>query len=261
MYKEHCLTVYDRRGNMKPVEALRGQQGYTTVFGFSEQDAEIIKSSGNSRGLQQYNVGSSCLIMDFDDGEKSAISVSETLQERDITHWVFESGGKGMHIYAQCETGYSQSLPYQHAKLAASLSDACDPSLYRHNSLIRLPGTIHERTGKPKTLRSSFSGVASLQLPPVPVYFPEPMPVTNRDNLYFMFAQMASFLDGDVTPGHRHDCIWRLTNDCYRAGLSFDATLELAQTINEQFKPPKDSLDVARVVEERYRCQLSTHSL
>lgn len=254
MYREYCRTPQDRRGNMVEESILKGRQGYTSVFSFEENDAFDIQEAGHSRGLKQYAVSAKYLIMDFDDGMGSAEKVSNILTDRRVSHWVFSSGGKGAHVYAKCIEVYSVDLPDRHRNLALSLSPACDTSIYRHNSLIRLPGTIHERTGNRKELISVFEGSQEL----VPIASAEPiifasLPVSNQDSLYFMFLQMAHAADQEVSAGHRHEVLWRVVADCYRAGLSFPTTVELCLIINAQFKPPKDENIVRAVVEARYK--------
>ncbi len=253
MWREHCSTVNDRRGNMRPEEEIRGQQGYISVFGFSEGDANIIRARGHSRDFKEFAVGSKTLIMDFDNGVDSAITVSERLVDLDVRHFVYQSGGKGCHILADCEEGYSESLPGQHKDLALSLSPDADTSIYRANALIRLPGTVHERTGHRKELLWANPGSKVLELPaPRELSFERPIE-NSPDALFFLFSQAAFMLESEVTPGRRHDCIWRMVNDCYRAGLSFSTTVELCLTVNQQFKPPKDEADILRVVEARYK--------
>lgn len=253
-YAEHCRTVNDRHGNVKPVHQIVGQQGYISVFRFSEIDAEIIRAQGHSRGLDRFKVGSEVLYLDFDDGDVSAAEASEWLVNQKVTHWVYASGGKGCHVLARCEPGYSHVLPQQHAILAGVVDARHDPSLYTHGHLVRLPGTVHEKTGNKKELLWKYEGDQVLPLPPEPVYVPkEEILITDKDALYFMFRALSQALETDTKPGNRHSILWRIPVDCRRAGISYAACREIMHAVNAHFLPPKDAAEVDAVLESGYR--------
>ena len=135
---------------------------FCSVYAVRREDAEAIEStSGTAAGFKGI-VWSQKLWVDFDTYEAAA-EAEKTLDKLGVGYVVYDTGGRGKHIGINRDAKPSHTLPGQDkAWVQANLSGA-DLSLYWHLHLIRLPGTVHEKTGKPKKLVSRKEG-SSIQL-------------------------------------------------------------------------------------------------
>lgn len=72
-----------------------------------------------------------------------------------VVQW-YHSGAKGYHLVIPLET-WAYSHPNWPTVFKAlirrlGIEDVCDPSIYKHRALLRVPGTTNTKTGKRKTL-------------------------------------------------------------------------------------------------------------
>ncbi len=254
MYLEHCPAVFMRAGTFYPASEVRDRTGYRSVYYFSEDDAQEIIASHSSAGLKKYCVGSYELIVDFDGEQCDNIpKLLDTLRSWGLGYELWSSGGKGYHVVFHHQPVYSSNLPLAQAQFLQNLGVVSDPSLYRPSSLIRLPGTIHEKTGKQKTLVEKVEGCFMV------IDFSK---VTRKEN------PRPTFADGDPallalaleslsyrigrTPltGKRHTTIWGSAKDLLRSGLSYNTVLELLVLLNNTWDNPKSADEVRNAVDQ-----------
>lgn len=251
-FREHTNDVHDRRGNLVENESLKGQTGFVSVYSFDESAALAIRAQGNSRDFKRFPVHSKLLMIDLDDGDASLGSVRERLDKAGYSYTVFSSGSKGYHIYVRCEEAFSTDLPALHRHLALELAPTCDVTLYRPNSLIRLPGTIHSKTGRPKTLVAKVEGPHLLKLPKLTIIAAPELVKTEKVALYCYFKTLADAVEYPPNVGGRHNQLWKIAKDGYDAGIPKDAVLDAMSLVNNLFDEPKTDTDLEIVVNATY---------
>lgn len=253
-YREYCPAVHTRSANLIPETDLKGKHGYASIYSFREEHAQAIIANGSSQGFKQYPVLARFLVIDLDDGGASLPAVLEKLKGQNVGYTLYESGGKGYHVFVNCEQKESVDLPYQHKILAKQVAPACDVSLYRHSSLIRLPGTIHEKTGKPKTLLEVFKGSEILTLPEVIETAPSlsELVVGNKEALFLYYSTISNALSKPMGAGFRRNALWRISVDGARAGIPYDRVLADCLTVNSEFEQPKSEEEVDAIVRRSY---------
>jgi len=252
-YREHVSKVYQRSGNMLEADTAVSLPGFSTVYAFSEEHAAEIRSSGSSKGLSRFPVFSDRVIFDFDDGWNSASKLVSWLTERDLGYDLYESGGKGFHVLTAHNPIYDVNLPFTHRTFAQSIGVSCDTTLFQHGRLLRNPGTIHEKTGKPKVLVEQHEGGSILELS---IKTPEPTrfsisQIDDEDVSKFFFSEIGNRIGNSPGAGRRHTFFWGLARDAFRTGLSFDATLEILLMLNATWgEDAKDTEYVTRAAEQ-----------
>lgn len=251
-----------RKGRMVSLKALNilcksSDPGYSSVYLFSEADAETIKRLGHSKGLSSYPVSSSFLIFDIDSGESSLRHVEKALKEKGLGFEVWESGGKGYHVYVTHQFVTSSDLPYSHSRAALQMIPNAvqhiDLSLYQHGRLLSLPGRIHPRTRKKKKFLYSVGG-ASLELPVLKKPQIEFSVVSEADEsiLGRSFDQLLSMLLSPPYVGNRHTTIWAVSKDLMNSGLKYETALDLMQKVNEVWKNQKSPAEIELAVKQAY---------
>lgn len=173
-YAEHTLT--NKHGvppTLLHVEEMQGKTGFTTCYMFNEAVADWIMKNWNERrqthgsfaGLAaaQLPVATDTLIADFDGDRESAIKFTSYLNQLGVGFAVYDSGGdekasgvdsSRLHIVVGCEWKEDWRVPNSQLAFMESWAESCgasfDRSIYRPASLIRLTGTVHDRTGNLK---------------------------------------------------------------------------------------------------------------
>lgn len=236
------------------------RRSYRSVFMFSEEDAEIIREQGSSRGFKRCDVWADTLFIDLDNGEIDLPKCVQFLKERNLSAEIWESGGKGFHIEIETILQHGKHLPYSHQEFVKTLGISADYSIYRHSSLIRLAGSIHERTGKRKRLILKFEGQKLEVEMKTPSMFGElqfsETPELQK-SLDKALLRAASTLVINPSPGNRHMTVWGLAKDFAGAGLEYSVALGLIQAINLKWSTPKPPQDVEKAVRQGYGLPLS----
>ena len=163
--------------------AQRDLVGFTTVYEFPQVTKDwidnnevvdkwgkVIRGSFVGLAASEMPVSTDKLIADFDNDKDSAMKFLSFLKSIGVGWWAFDSGGsektgwlsERWHIVVDCERMEDASVPFSQMmwmeEWAASCGASFDRTIYRAASLIRLPGTIHARTGHPKQLVDWASG-------------------------------------------------------------------------------------------------------
>lgn len=264
LYKEWASKTHTRSGLMLPVEDFKKLQalrdtGYTSVYAFSEEDALKIKQSGNSSGFGQYEVYSDEIIIDIDNPTDLNPTVRKLVMEG-LAYDLYSSGSKGYHIVVPLDKMYhGYNVPYSQRKWVEDRLIKCDTSVYRHGSLISLPGRVHPKTGQKKELIRQESGKrATLQLvdPPMPKFNLQDDSLVGSLESGLRMAYFSCV--SPPTEGGRHMTLWKIAKCLAEAGLSYEAGLELLITVNETWPNPKDENEVQRAASSAYGLQVQS---
>ncbi len=262
---EWASTPNARKGRMVSLFALSNllklrDPGYSSIYMFSEEDAQTIKKNEHSKGFQYLQVSAKFLIMDIDCGKEGLDQILPILDKRQFSYEVWESGGKGFHIYIPHELLTSIHLPHSH-KMAAKeiLGDKfglIDASLYQHGRLLSLPGRIHPKTKKKKTLVISKKGSCILTVPIVEEVKIRPMYELihgSDEGLIMGLTRVTDMISYPPGPGNRHLRIWGASKDLAMSGLSYDTVLDLMNRVNSSWQDQKPTSEIEQAVQSAFK--------
>lgn len=229
---------------------------FCSVYAVRAEDAEAIQAAGTAAGFKGI-VWSQRLWVDFDNHE-AADKAEEFLRREGYDFVVYDTGGgRGRHIGVLRRARPSHLLPAQDRAYAALNFPGCDLSLYWHLHLLRLPGAVHERTGRPKRLLSRHEG-RELVLPPFTpkdvVLSDSPAPAVGppRESIFKVWDVMSRLVpDAKEGDRHRHLLILAraLKND---AGVTADEAAWVLLEVNRGFDEPKEQEEVLKICRWAY---------
>ena len=234
LFKEFSPKVYVRSGNMLPLEEIEGKTGFATMYAFDEEAAKAIRAQGSSKGLGRFPVYADKMWWDLDDGDTHLKALTDKLSDMGLGYEVWSSGSKGYHLGLSHTPIFDVNVPYTHRMFAEYVGVPCDPTLYQTARLFRLPGTVHEKTGRPKELVEAVEGDSILEMTvrqPSETRF-KISDVEDAELLPFFLDSLSSHFNRSPGHGKRHTMFWGWAKDAGRAGLSYETTLELLLTIN-----------------------------
>lgn len=233
-FREYSPKVYTRSGDMRPSDVATALHGFSTVYAFSEEHADIIRSSGASKGMNKYPVYADCITFDLDNGDKFLKPLIGWFTEKGLGYRLYDSGNKGYHFCVPHTPIYNIDLPYTHRMLAEATGVEYDPTLYQAGRLLRNIGTIHEKSGRPKQIIEQVEGESILEItlrhPPESRF--KISEVEDEELLPFFLNAVSNLYGNSPGCGKRHTIAWGLARDASRCGLSYETTLELLLTIN-----------------------------
>jgi hypothetical protein len=134
-----------------------------------------------------------------------------------------------------------------------TLNIGADLSLYQHGRLLSLPGRIHAKTGKPKSLVRYVTGKdLKLEIVETEVRF-NFQSNGGLDDLEAGLMKCLQSLADEPSPGNRHTRLWSTAKHFADFGLSYDCTHEIMQKVNEQWVAPKTIEEVTTAVSQAYK--------
>lgn len=245
-----CLTA--RKGTMVSLKELANKTGFRSVFAFSDRDAALIQAAGHSRGFAQYEPWACDLLVDIDQDDY----VEEAEQNIKALGWrysAFFSGNRGRHYHIPTTLVHGYGLPEYFASLARQVHPNADMSLYRPNSIFRLTGTKHQKTGKYKTFLHA-GGHKLLILPehiegvkPV-ITFAEKFGEGLADELVLGLGALQGAYNRCPDKGRRSNYLWAVGKGLYAGGLSGSAVAELLNMLNNSWGvDAKDEAELQRI--------------
>lgn len=253
---EWCSKFNHRKGNMMPDKYVKQllkakDPGYASIYGFSPEDAKLIKDSGSSSGLGRFSVYADTLYMDFDTGLEAATIASAQLTDMGIAHSLWDSGSKGGHIHVKQVPAYCQHLPYCQKRWVMLQGFECDLSLYQHGRILSLPGRIHPKTGKPKVLIAEEAGEPiNLDLTPPPIMT---FSYDFGGDLEQAFLQLAGLVSDPPTPGNRHQRLWSCAERLAFLGFNEATVLDILIGVNSEWETPKSEPEIQAAVTQGFR--------
>ncbi len=227
---------------------------FASVYAVRKEDAKAVEEAGSSSNFRGI-VWSQRLWVDFDQ-EKPAQRARDFLIKERYDHVVYHTGNRGLHIGILRDNPPSHLLPYQDKKWVSENLPGADLSLYWHLHLIRLPGALHESTGKPKRLIYTQAG-RSLTLPKFisesqkADLLPGQIPTLRRPPLFTVWSVLSN-LTGEGLNG-RHEQLVQLAIALKRdAKVTYEEALWVVGEVNNGFSDPKSEEELIRITKWAY---------
>jgi len=254
VYREYCRTVYDRKGKLIPEEDIAGKTGYCTVYGYDEEASILVEAQGNSKNLAAFKMYADQMLVDFDNQPDAAMKLKESLLNYELEFSMWDSGNRSYHFHIPHEPKWSKDLPYNHERVLCKLGDfntktpVYDPTIYRANSIFRLPNTVHVKTGKRKVLLESHEGyLLDFELEPTPErkkkIYRSTKPPESFEDLWYMFWYYHLCTPDE---GNRHGTFFTIACECFDVGLKLDTAIDLLTLFNSELPTPKSESEVRR---------------
>jgi hypothetical protein len=244
-----------RSGNMVPVSALPQilaytNPGFATVYKFAYDDAMRIRINGSIRGFSSSVVTASAVTLDIDD-PKDINEVTTKLDSLGLGYHVWDSG-RGFHVVIPHEVISDALLPYSHRCWVEQLDLPVDYSLYQHARILRLPGQVNPKTGRPKQLVRSVWGMEPvIKIVEKPVFNFKPN--GGLTTLASALNRLQRLASTEPLPGNRHTQLWGTAKEAFEANLSYSSTLEILQEVNATWQNPKPAEEVELAVQQAYK--------
>lgn len=230
---EVARTVQNRVCKLVQKDELQNYRGFRSYFGFPPAVADYFRSIGAVRGAKNFPVFADELLIDFDDAPVEAEKAYNIFCNMGLAFDAYDSGGRSIHLHLHTLPLEGYNVAYSHKKFLQDLGIVCDWSIYENNRLFRLPGTIHQRTRRPKVLLESCSGS------PAEIRIIEP-PKASYDNLTAAdgiadFVETMRYTLDNPPQRHvnTHVTFFKVAAACRSGGFSADFTRELLEKLNE----------------------------
>ena len=253
LFVEITSVVRNRNANLIPVSDLPNRVGFRSVYMFDAEDAEIIRFNGNSKGFKYFNLYSDCLFVDIDvkseEDNKKAINDIKKLVAKGIKFDLYDSGNRSYHLHIPHELKSSRHLPYNHRRVLREIGLHCDETLYRPNSLYRLPGTCHSKSveGKCKELVKSYSGkLLEFDIVPEPV---NEKPANYSSKIFVDVALYSLWEFSHIQPENRYMSTFAMALKLFDSGLSFETVTDLLERANDCWPEPNEDSEVERAIQ------------
>jgi hypothetical protein len=197
------------------------------------------------------------VFIDIDNDPEAVTAFKQYFRQHKTTYSMWESGGKGVHFHLPTSLLSGVNLPFVHANYVKSTGIPCDPSLYRHNSLFRLPGTVHRKTKKIKKLLECYQG-HTLTIPDSCFNVDNKIKIIhklekNYDEMTGSIIQWVHLRLNEPKEGTRYMSLWSVTTSLLQAGFGEDTVAELIEVLNEGWENPKEAEEVERVIRDAVR--------
>lgn len=137
--ERHGPPVYVQHGE------LVGMTGFRSVYGFDRETRDMILTRGSVRDLDGLPVYSDTLFIDFD-GMEGVNVLDNALRGEGIRYEVWDTGRRGVHFHIPIAPMFGPGVPYSQLRWVREHAPGeWDGTVYRPHSVIRLPGTMHEK--------------------------------------------------------------------------------------------------------------------
>ncbi len=226
------------------------QQGFGGTYFVTEETAEAVKQEGTVKHFKGI-VWSEYLWMDFDSYE-AAERAENKLREMGYGFIAYDTGGRGAHFGVLRAHPPSHLLPHKDKQWVGEHFPEADTSIYTHLHLLRLPGSVHEKTGRKKERVVEVEGKALV----LPRYEEKVLPSAlkssqQRTSVLKCFRVMS--YSRPVARGDRQHSLVTLTyalKDDAQVDAAF--ALEWVRQVNLLYEEPKEDHELEKIVSGIY---------
>lgn len=253
LFREYALKKFNRWGAMYSESQIDDFiPGYKGLYAYSEDDADLIRSSRTSRGFSRFKPYADRLTIDIDGSVEDLKHNLKILVGKGYGVRVFRSGGvDSFHLEVPHAEGWigHDHLPYSHRRVILDLGLRCDMCLYQHGRIFRMEGMVHEKTRVKKALVKIYPGdpidVPIVQEPEKQFFAVSVDP----DDLGLLLMSVACRASQQPVKGERHLLLWGIASDFFKLGMGFEAVLDFCQAINRTWQHAKTEDEVTHAVQ------------
>lgn len=237
----------------KPLEFITGdllikRTGFASLYAVTRQDYEALKRTGTIAGFTG-NVWSERLWLDID-GYEQAEQVELKLKEMKLDYIAYDSGGKGAHFGILRVHSPSHLLPKKDRAWVTENFPQADSSIYTPLHLFRLPGTMHEKTGRAKEVVTVCQG-NSLDLQSTgavkrPI-FQHPKASSVSKGSIFKDARILQSIK-EAKLGTRHKTLVTIAYALKDKGTDYECALWFLGQVNKLFPEAKSEIEVDKIM-------------
>lgn len=232
-------------------------RGFRSVYGWPDETAQHVISTGSTAGLKYFPVYSNELLLDFDDQPEAAAECEGWLLRNNHTHSMWESGGRSVHFHIRCCDMEGISVPYSQRMFVSTTFPKADLSFYHAAGMYRLPGTAHEKNpGRYKVMLSNHYGlpldIPMLVRPPV---FKQAVDSDSggQDKEMLLTTMMFKVISEGEGRNHHAFKLAKVAQDC---GYDYDRALEIVEAWSSTCAQPSlDAGELEATVRSAYRVQ------
>jgi len=157
-YYRVCTHLKDKGILLKEGDSLekyKKGEAYVSAFRYNKDHKKLFTEKGSVAGIS--DVTTDIIYFDLDNADlevarQDTIKVLDRLKEYGVSNTtICLSGSKGYHLALHTTTSFS---PIEARTLAVNLAgdlSSFDSSIYNANRLIRIEGSVHQKTGLRKT--------------------------------------------------------------------------------------------------------------
>ena len=225
-------------------------KGFSSLYQVTAETAAAIEQAGTVKGFKGV-VWSKRLWMDFDNPD-AARRADGKLKEMGYDYISYSTGNRGMHFGILRSNPPSHLLPLLDKTWVKTHFPEADLSIYTHLHPFRIPGTVHEKTGRPKVLIAEHRG-SILTLPPLKREEMQIVSTGQREgkSVFDCFYVMANTVP--VSNGQRHQIMIRLLNALKNdAGVPMDIAMWWTNEWNKMLSEPKEDHEIEKAVRSIY---------
>ena len=218
---------------------------FVGMYGYNGGTLAKVQLANSTAGLRGMPVAADLLYIDVDSLREEVLE-QVRIALKDYQYFEYFSGSKGSHFQLPHQMIDSANLVNSHKEFVQSLGlgHLVDMSIYRESGIIRVEGSVHEKTGIKKHLLHINNG-KKLKLPIVvmpPWEIPE-METSVEEELKYRQNLLR-----DVGVGGRHRHFYILFQNGRRAGRTSSEIMNDIQWYNRRLKDPKSEEDVENEV-------------
>ncbi len=226
-------------------------QGFSSLYQVTAETACAIEQAGTAAAYKGCVWGER-LWIDVDSYEE-AEKVDSRLRKEGYDYVSYDSGGRGAHFGVLRDHEPSHLLPVKDKAWVKANFQEADTSIYTHLHLFRLPGSIHEKTGRAKQLVESIRGRA-LKLPPLEMREVKLSGNVNSGgdiSVFDCFSVMANTIP--VKNGNRHPTLVKLAYALKdQAGANADFAYQWLIETNKMFEDPRSEEHIEQIIRSVY---------
>jgi len=235
-----------------PADALKTLHGFQSVFGYPPETAGWVKKHGSTKGMKHATVYCDTILVDYDDEPEVAEAAILYLRNHGHRFTVWDSGNRSVHLHVALEPIEGVWVPGAVKQWVRQYLRPSDLSFYHAAGMYRLPGTVHEKTGRAKVQTAEYQGN-----PVVIEYTKEAVTVSTHKPTGDVTELRHRYQINLITPagtGRRSTHIsCCLARDARALGLTLEQATADIQEWNRRFATPAHSPDtVAKKVRYEY---------
>jgi len=251
MYIEIRKTLKRRHDPiLVPNGSLPPGYNFRSVYCYNQKTKEYIEQQKSTKHLRGVELYSDMLFIDVDGSDEDVQFVGNQLLDLGVCFQYWTTGNRGAHFHVPIEPMTSVFVPQSQSYWIRHHLDynKIDISIYNSNGQIRLPGAIHQKTGKVKRLQEFIDG-NKLQIPIIKTCIVKPsknvMPATRSSYIYNLTRHKSS--------GKRHMHLMIIVKEGISLNYSLDHITKDCLWWNLYFTDfPLDDILVVEHVEKTY---------